>query len=437
MDLVEVLNTRDEPVARIVARVRAAVGADVLGAEDSDLAATVRQIIRDVADRGDDAVIEYTARFDRVKLTPDRLRVQPAELAAARDALDAELRKAIELAIENVRRFQQHILIRDCGPLELEGVTLRSRPEPLRRVVVCVPGGTAPLPSTAVMTVVPAQVAGVRQIALMAPPREGGEIHPVILATASLLGVDEVYRFSGAQGVAALALGTDSIEPVDKIVGPGHASTQIAKKMLFGSRIGIESFAGPSEVLIIADESADPAHVAADMLAQAEHDNGQAVLVTAYKPLVEPVQQQLDRLSAELPAAESIRTGLRKNCFIILTADWDQAVEAANAYAPEHLHVETREPEGLVERLRTAGAIFLGHYSPEATGDYVAGPSHVLPTGGTARFFSALCANDFLRFTSVVRYDRQALLRQSRAIIALARAERLDAHALSVQVRCR
>jgi len=436
ISLVAIHDTRSQPLAAILVELRKPDQRQATAGETSELARVVRDVIGQVESRSDEALIELTARFDNVRLTPQTLRISPDELTAARDSLDADLRGAIELAIENVRRFQEHILVREPDPLRYEGITLRSRVEPLRRVGVCVPSGTAPLPSTAIMTVVPAQVAGVAQIALVSPPRHNGSIHPTILATASLLGVREVYRVGGAQAVAALALGTKTIPAVDKIVGPGHPSTQLAKKFLFG-RVGIDSFAGPSEVLIIADDSANAEWVAADMLAQAEHDNGQAVLVTTHAPLVERVQQALDRLSRGLADPQSVRRGLTDYCAVVLARDLDEAAQLANGYAPEHLHVETRRPEELAEKLHTAGAIFLGHHCPEATGDYVAGPSHVLPTGGTARFFSALWANDFLRHTSIIHYDADALRRHSQAIIALAQAERLDAHALSVQVRCK
>ena len=435
----ETIRTLEGPTAEIAATLealRAPLGLDATGSAASGLAKTVREIIDEVGRRGDAAVAEYSAKFDQVKLTPDRFRVGEGELAAALDGLDPKLRAALELAIENVRAFQAHTMMAEPAPMVSEGVTLVNRLRPLARVGVLVPGASAPLPSAAVMTVVPAQVAGVPEIVLLCPPRYEGRIHPVTLGTAALLGLTEVYQIGGAHGVAALALGTQSIGRVDKIVGPGHPVTQIAKKMLFG-KIDIDSFAGASEVLIVADDSADVDAVATDMLAQAEHDPGVAVLVTTSGALAEAIPEALERISGQLARSEQMRRCLATYGAIVVAADMEQAVDVANAFGPEHLHVETREPEAVADRLVNAGAIFLGHTTPEATGDYMAGPSHVLPTGGTARFFGALCANDFLKHTSVIRYEERALRAQAEAIIAIAEAEQLGAHAMSVKVRCR
>ncbi|MFQ6049165.1 MAG: histidinol dehydrogenase [Phycisphaerae bacterium] len=417
-----------------LARLRQPLAFDPIASQSSQQARTVRAIIRQVARRQDHALIELTERFDGVRLEPHQLRVSPDELATAACQLPPELLAAIDLAIRNVRRFQQHILMHQPLPLQADGVSLHSRLQPLRRVGICVPAAAAPLPSTAIMTAVPAQVAGVGQIALVAPPRHNRTIHPTILATAHRLGITEVYRLGGAQAVAALALGTQTIPRVDKIAGPGGIYTQLAKKFLFG-QVDIDSLAGPTEILIIADQTARPAFLAADMLAQLEHDPGLAILLVTNTALADAVQHELANLLNRLPRAQAIRRCLQNYAAIVL-ADLDQAITIANHFAPEHLHIQTEDPSRLAERIDAAGAIFLGHYCPEAAGDYIAGPSHVLPTGGTARSFSGLTCNDFLRQTSILCYDQQALRQAANAVVTLANAEQLTAHALSVQIRC-
>lgn len=392
------------------------------------------QVIDEVRAHGDQALVELNARFDGATLTADQLRVSPDELSRASEQLDAELRDAVRHAIDNVRCFQEHILQRTNDPLVVDGASLHVRFRPLHRIAACVPGGSAPLPSTAIHTVVPAQVAGVREIVMFAPPRVEGSIHPVTLAVAAELGLTEVYRLGTTQGVAAMALGTKTIRPVEKVVGPGSLYSQLAKKQLFGL-IDIESFAGPSEIVIIADGSANPDYVAADLLGQAEHAPGSAILITADRDLAERVKQALSRQIPELSRGRQAAECLLNDGAIVLVDDLDRAVELAEEFAPEHLAIETADAETVADRIDSAGAIFMGHYSPEALGDYVAGPSHVLPTGGSAKFFSGLSCLDFLRRTSMVRYSQQALERDAQAAIALALAEGLDAHANSVRIR--
>jgi len=395
---------------------------------------SVQQVIHAVRERGDEALVELTERFDRARLTADQLRIAPDDLSRAREQLDASLRNAIHHAITNVRRFQEHILQRTGAPLIVNGASLQARYRPLRRVAICVPGGSAPLPSTAIHTIVPAQVAGVPEIVMFSPPQYEGSIHPATLAVAAELGLTEVYRLGTTQGVAAMALGTESIQPVQKVVGPGSTYSQLAKKQLFGL-VDVESFAGPSEIIIIADGSAEPEYVAADLLGQAEHDPGSAILITPDRDLAVRVEQALDRQLARLSRRERAARCLKDYGAIVLVGDLDQAAELAEQFAPEHLSLETADPESVADRIDSAGAIFMGHHSPEALGDYVAGPSHVLPTGGSARFFSGLSCLDFLRRTSLIRYEPNALQRDAGAAIALAEAEGLDAHANSVRVR--
>jgi histidinol dehydrogenase len=434
MSVVNTIDATCESGRKELARLRASLSlADLLIGRSPQLD-SVQQVIDAVRQQGDAAVSELTERFDRVKLTPEQFRVGPDELAQARAGLDPTLRRSIRHAIANVRQFQEHILTRGAGPLQVHGAFLQARFRPLHRVAVCVPGASAPLPSTAIHTIVPAQVAGVREVVMISPPRFQGSIHPVTLAVAAELGVSEVYRIGGAQGVAAVALGTQTIRPVEKVVGPGNIYTQLAKKQLFGV-IDVESFAGPSEILIIADGTANPEYVAADMLGQAEHDPGSAILLTPDRDLAVRVEEGLVRQLARLSRSEQTAKCLKEFCAIVRVASLDQAVELAERFAPEHLTIETAEPESLADRIDSAGAIFLGHHSPEALGDYVAGPSHVLPTGGSARFFSGLSCLDFLRRTSLIRYDMKALRRDGDAAITLAEAEGLDGHANSVRVR--
>jgi histidinol dehydrogenase len=424
----------DPDADRQLAAVRARGDLTALILEDRPERQAVEKIIRQVHADGDAALQTLTAKLDRAEISPTRLRVDPDQLSAAWDAIDAPLKDAIDTAIRQVRAFQQHILIPPAGPLTTERGTLEARYRPVHRAGVCVPGAAAPLPSSMIHSAVPAQVAGVKQLAVVAPPCHHGDVHPVILGVAHALGINEVYRVGGAQAVAALALGTETIRRVDKIVGPGSLYVQLAKRALYGV-VDIDMFAGPSEVVVIADESADPRFIAADLLAQAEHDPGSAILLTPSETLIAAVIEQLEIQLADLSRAEGARRSLRELSALILVRDMDEAVMMAERMAPEHLQIETDNAAELADRIDSAGAIFLGHHTPEAAGDYVSGPSHVLPTGGSARYFSGLSCNDFLRRSSVLHYDADGLAAEAPAIDALAMAEGLDAHANSVRVR--
>lgn len=394
----------------------------------------VQQIIADVRHRGDEAVSEITRRVDQADVPPASVRVPPERIEQARKEAPQDLIKAARKAIDAVRRFQEHIMEQAERPLVIDGRTLSIRSRAVRRVGVCVPGGSAPLLSSAIHGAVPAQVAGVKEIAIVAPPRHHNDVHPVILAVAGELGIHEVYRMGGAQAIAALAVGTERVPRVDKIVGPGNIYGQLAKRFLFGV-IDIDMFAGPSEVLIIADASANPAYVAADMLAQAEHDPGCAVLLTDQQDLIDAVMKELDMQLAALPRPDGARRCLEKYGAIVRVRNMDEAVVLADDLAPEHLEIATADARALADRIDSAGAIFLGHYTPESAGDYTAGPSHVLPTGGTARFWSGVSALGFLRRTSLIEYTPQGLAHDAAAIDTLATAEYLDAHARSATIR--
>ncbi len=435
MSLVRTIRTTDPDARRQLADLRKPLLLEQLLQDSPELHA-VRQIIDDVRRRGDQAVAEATRRVDVVELDPASFRVPEEQIFAAQQAMAPALRTAVRRSIDQVREFQDHILSRTCEPLRRAGCTLQARLLPLRRVGVCVPGAAAPLPSSAIHCVVPAQVAGVKEIAIVAPPRHKGTVHPTILAVAAELGVTEVYRVGGPQAVAALAIGTASIPRADKIVGPGSVYTQLAKRLCYGMT-DIEMFAGPSEVVVIADDSAVPAHVAADLLAQAEHDPGAAILLTPSEKLLSEVRRELVVQVTSLLRQEGTARAMERYSALVLVRDLHEAVELTNALAPEHVQIETRNADELVDRVVNAGAIFVGGHGTEAAGDYVAGPSHVLPTGGSARFWSGLSCNDFLRRTSIIRYDADGLAADADAIIAIAEAEGLTAHANSVRVRVR
>ena len=391
----------------------------------------VVEILRNVADRGDQAVAEYTEKFDGVKLAPEQFRVSKDELGEARRQMSQDILASLRQAIENVRAYQKDILV------NRHNVPRGIRYTPIRRVGICVPGASAPLPSTVIMTAVPAQVAGVKEIVVVSPPRHEGGIHPVILAVCHELGIDEVYRIGGAQAVAALAAGTGTIAKVDKIVGPGNKWVQAAKKMVSGDYVGIDSIAGPSEVLIVANEEANPAWVAADMLSQAEHAaDSSAVVVTDSQGFAKEVLKELQKQVAELPRAEAAKESLKQLSAIVVVDDMNQAIELANDFAPEHLEVQCGgQSREIAEQINNAGAIFIGSYSPVAVGDYWAGPSHTLPTGTRAKFASALTSNDFLKSISIIEYDQDMLAASTDDIARLAEVEGLDAHAKSVRIR--
>ncbi len=390
----------------------------------------VSELLAQVRQGGNAAVAELTSRLDRANITADSLRVPEAELKAAHATADPDFLDLMREAIRNIREYQNHILHRAPPPLLRQGRALGVRYTPIERVGVYVPGGRALYPSTVLMTVVPALVAGVSEVVMVSPPT-GGDINPMALALAEELGIREVYRTGGAVAVAALAYGTETIRPVDKIVGPGNAFVAEAKRQLFGE-VGIDSIAGPSEVFIVADDAVSPAWVAADLLAQAEHDPGSAVLATPSRALAEGVLVELERQLVELERGEAIRAALSKYSAIILTRTLDDAAKLANEFATEHLQLMTRDDARCMTLIRNAGAIFVGAYTPVPLGDYFAGPSHVLPTGGTARFFGPLSANDFLKSSSILAYDAASLAADGPRVQDFAAREGLTAHAAAV-----
>jgi len=388
----------------------------------------VRSIVQDVAARKDTAVVEYTQKFDGVKLTPKQFKVSEEDLDKAHTEIQKNLLYSLCQAIENVRKYQTEIFI---GSNTYPGIKYT----PIKRIGICVPGASAPLPSTVIMTAVPAQVAGVKEIVVISPPRYESSIHPVILAVCKELGIDEVYRIGGAQAVAALAQGTKTIRRVGKIVGPGNQWVQMAKREVFGV-VDIDSIAGPSEVLIIADDKANSAWVAADMLSQAEHDPGSAILFTDSQELAEKVIGELEGQVNQIDRTDKTIECLKKFSGVVVFKDISDAIKWANDFASEHLEIQCGDKSReIAKEIQNAGAIFIGDYSPVAVGDYWAGPSHTLPTGMTAKFFSPLSANDFIKSTSIIEYDKGKLAESAEDIIRLAEVEGLDAHAKSIKIR--
>lgn len=394
----------------------------------------VERICTDVRTRKLAAVLHYTEQLDHARLEPATVRVSPADLLAAHTAADSAFLATVRRIRQNVLSFQMGLLHTDASLCIAGSHELQLRYRPLRRVGVCVPGGAAAYPSTLLMTICPAQAAGVRQIAVVMPPTPNGAGNRDLLAVCHELGVSEVYRIGGAQAVAALAYGVEGIPAVDMIVGPGNIFVTLAKKHVFGS-VAIDCLAGPSEVVVVADESASPEFVAADLIAQAEHSPGVSILLTWHEPLIEAVRGELSRQLAELSRSDLARDSLERFGALVLTRDTREAIALANQFAAEHLHIATMNPQVLADRIPNAGAIFLGHYTPVALGDYAAGPSHVLPTGGTARFTSGLTANDFLRRTSILQFTRAGLESIAPDVRLLAEKEGLTGHAASVAVR--
>jgi len=394
----------------------------------------VERICADVRRIGLPALLDYSRRIDGAALTPETLLVSADALAAAHAAVEPPFLAAVRRIRERIERFQRAVLARDVEVPLTGGGSLRQRYVPLDRVGVCVPGGAAAYPSTLLMTVVPAQVAGVREIVVVAPPTRFGSENPHVLATCHELGVTTVLRAGGAQAVAAMAYGIEGLPRVDKIVGPGNLFVALAKEHVYGD-VSIDSIAGPSEIVIVADDAARPEFIAADMLAQAEHSPGSAILLTASRPLADAVAAALERRVAVLERADLTRDSLERFCGIVVTRSDEESVDLAHELAPEHLSIDTRDPEAALTRIRHVGAAFLGPYSPVAAGDYAAGPSHVLPTGGTARFAAGLSANEFLRGGSVIRLARADLADLADDIRVLADTEGLTAHRRSVEVR--
>ncbi len=390
----------------------------------------VLDIVRAVTDRGDEAITEYTEKFDNVRLSPSEFLITADELKKSHEVLDKGLLSSIRQAIKNVRKYQKDIFLGDKAK---SGI----RYTPIQSVGICVPGASAPLPSTVIMCAVPAQVAGVKKIVVVSPPRFNGSIHPVIMGVCYELGIRDVYRVGGAQAVAALASDGGVIPRVQKIVGPGNKWVQTAKKMVGLDYVGIESIAGPSEVLIVADKNAKAKWVAADMLSQAEHGlDSTAIVVTDSQQLAKSVLEELKGQLKEQARAEQATKSLERSGLIVVTKDMNEAVDFANDFAAEHLQIQCGDKsKEIAAKIENAGAIFIGDYTPVAVGDYWAGPSHTLPTGRTARFSSALTSNDFVKSTSIIEYDKKKLADSAEDIIRLAKAEGLDAHARSVEIR--
>lgn len=409
---------------------------EMFGAELS-AAAVVDKVVGDVRARGDEAVAYYTELIDGVRLSPERFAVSEAEFAAAEAAADKEVVASIRRAAENIRRFHGEQLPKSWLTYREHGAMLGQSCLPLERVGIYVPGGTAAYPSSVLMNAIPAAVAGVREIVMAVPPAADGSVNPYVLAAAREAGVTRVFRMGGAQAVAALAFGTRTVPKVDKIAGPGNIFVTLAKKAVYGY-CDIDMLAGPSEILIVADGDADAACVAADMLSQAEHDVlASSVLVTVCPELAARVKGELERQLALLPRREIAEASLERNGLIITVSDLEAAMALANEAAPEHLEIMTAEPFRLLPYVRHAGAVFLGPHSPEPLGDYLAGPNHVLPTGGTARFYSVLNVETFMKRTSIVAYTEPALAAVSDDVIRLAEAEGLDAHANAIRIRRR
>ncbi len=437
----------DPDAARQLDALRAQLGAqgNVVSARGRELtekvfgealppARVVERVCADVRARGLEAVLRYTEQFDRARLTRDTLRVGAEELAEAHAAADPAF-------LETVRRVRQNVLSFQLGLLHFDAVLtvagcheLRLRYRPVRRVGIMVPGGAAAYPSTLLMTVCPAQAAGVKELAVVMPPTPNGAYNRDLLAVCRELGVAEVYRVGGAQAVAALAYGVEGLPAVDMIVGPGNLFVALAKRHVFG-QVAIDCIAGPSEVVVLADDTANPEFVAADLIAQAEHAPGASILVTWHEPLLDQVDAALERQLAGLSRGKLARESLESFGALVLARNGREAVACVNQLAPEHLHIATRDADALAEQVIHAGAIFLGPWTPVALGDYVAGPSHVLPTGGTARFASGLSANDFLRRSSVLSFTRDGLAAMADDVRLLADKEGLTAHRASVDVR--
>lgn len=401
---------------------------------DMTAAEIVDMIVNEVRENGDAAVVKYTKLIDRTEFTPEEFLVTEAEYQAAYEAADPEIVESLKKAAENVRQYHQEQKPNSWMTYRGQGSILGQSVIPLDRVGIYVPGGTAAYPSSVIMNAVPAAVAGVGEIIMMVPPKDG-KINPYVLVAAKEAGVSKIFKIGGAQAIAAMAFGTETIPRVDKITGPGNIFVTLAKKAVYG-HCDIDMLAGPSEILIVADKTADPVYTAADMLSQAEHDMlASSIVITDSQELAEKVEAEAEKQLQQLPRQEIARASLDKNGLIIVAEDILQAVELANVSAPEHMEILTEQPFQLLPYVRHAGAVFLGAYSPEPLGDYFAGPNHVLPTGGTARYYSVLNVETFMKRTSIISYTQPELDRVSDDIIRLAEAEGLQAHANAIRMR--
>ena len=418
--------TRNEVLGNLLSRNRTDYGA---------YEASVREMVEQVRTNKDEALFRYTEKFDHVKLTPDTVRVSDAEIGEAYSEVSQELLRVIREALENIRAFHEKQKRNSWVDTREDGVLRGQKVLGLRRVGGYVPGGKAVYPSSVLMNIVPAKVAGVSQIVMGTPPGKDGKISPNTLVAAHEAGADVIFKVGGAQAVAALAYGTETVPRVDKIVGPGNIFVALAKKSVYG-QVGIDSIAGPSEIVVLADETASPRFVAADLLSQAEHDEmASAILVTTSMKLAEQVSEQVDAFLKVLSRAQIAGKSIENHGYILVVDSLQEGIETVDAIAPEHLEIVTSNPFDAMTRVHNAGAIFLGPYSSEPLGDYFAGPNHILPTGGTARFFSPLSVDDFVKKSSIVYYSEEALRKVHRDIETFAKAEQLTAHANSIAVR--
>ena len=421
--MIKIMNYGQVPNSEIFARVTPAV----------DVGAIVADILSDVRKNGDRAVLAYCAKFDKAEL--DTLEVSKQEIAEAMDAVEPDFLEILKEAAENIRAFHSRQVRSSFLLTDKPGVVLGQKVTPIEKVGVYVPGGTAAYPSTVLMDTIPAKIAGCPQIVMVTPPGRDGKVNPAILAAASIAGVDRIFKVGGAQAIAALAYGTESVPRVDKIVGPGNAFVAEAKKQVFGM-VSIDMIAGPSEILVIADGNSNPAHVAADLLSQAEHDKlASAVLVTDSRELAFAVRDELERQLPRLPREEIARASIESNGKIIVAENLMQGIEIANEIAPEHLELMVDDPFAYLDAVRNAGSIFMGRSCPEALGDYFAGPNHTLPTSGTARFSSPLSVDDFVKKSQFSYYTSEALAAVADKIAAFAEKEGLQAHGRSVTIR--
>lgn len=395
----------------------------------------VNEILNEVKEKGDEALFHYTKKFDKAEITPDNIRVTGEEIQEAYAQVDASLVEVMKKSLANIQDFHKKQLRNSWIETREDGVVLGQRITPLESVGVYVPGGKAAYPSSVLMNIIPAQVAGVERIVMVTPPGADGKVNPATLVAADLAGATEVYKVGGAQAVAALAYGTASIKKVVKICGPGNIFVALAKKSVYG-HVSIDSIAGPSEILVLADETANPRYVAADLLSQAEHDElASAILVTTSEELAVKVEEEIQEFLKTLSRADIIRKSLENYGYLLVADSMSDAIRAANEIASEHLEILTKNPFDTMTRIKNAGAIFLGEYSSEPLGDYFAGPNHVLPTNGTAKFFSPLNVDDFIKKSSLISYSREALEPIHKDIIQFAKAEQLTAHANSIAVR--
>lgn len=397
--------------------------------------ATVKEIVENVRHNGDEALKEYTLQFDHTELDTRKMLVSDDEIAEAESLVDPELKQVMQKSLENIRNYHKKQLRTSWFDAQPNGTILGQKVTPLTRVGVYVPGGKAAYPSTVLMNIVPASVAGVPEIVMVTPPGKDGKVNPVTLTAAKMAGATKIYKVGGAQAIAALAFGTATVPKVDKIVGPGNIFVALAKKCVYGY-VSIDSIAGPSEILVIADETANPRHIAADLLSQAEHDElASAILITTSKKLADEVNQYIEKMVPNLSRRAILEKSLENYGYILLAESLDEAIDVANEIASEHLEIVTANPFEVMTKIKNAGAIFLGSYSSEPLGDYFAGPNHVLPTNGTAKFFSPLSVDDYVKKSSIIYYSKEALEVVHEDIEKFAKAEGLTAHANSIHVR--